>query len=300
VNAGGTTAVASGVAVPDVFGRTVSQARSLLTQPSVNLALGTAIDTFGAAVDPNTTAGAARLVIGQSPVAGTRVPVGSPVNLVIAAQGTVTPPPPPTITRTETATGTAATSFRVGDTIAIVGTNFNVVTSQNAVTFDGRAAASVTADAADPTRRLLVVVPTGIPSGPVNPGDPDKAGVVVSVSVAGSAAATTTITVRAPSGVPQPSITSFTNPQFVGSAVTVIGQNFSTTAARNVVSLGGVAATVTSATATQIVFTVPNFADLSMVSGSVKVVTIMLTVNDAGGTAIGTVLSSTPLTVMRP
>src|SRR5262249_28155126 len=86
LNALSTGAPAPGVSVPDVFGRTLSQARTLITQPSVNLALGTTLDAFGTAVDPNASASANRLVIGQAPAAGSLVPVGSPVNLVLAAQ----------------------------------------------------------------------------------------------------------------------------------------------------------------------------------------------------------------------
>ena len=301
-NAGGGATVPTGVPVPDLFGKTAGQARTTLMQPSVNLAMGTTIDTTGVIVDPTTADGGARVVINQSPSAGTYVPAGSPVNLVVAAAPSTgsTTPPPPTITRTEDIAHTATSTFRVGDTFVIVGTNFSPTASQNAVTFDGRAAASVAVDATDPTRRLVVVVPTGIPGAPVNPGDPDKAGVVVSVSVGGSTPATTTITVRAPSGVPQPTITNFTTPQFVGSAVTVNGTNFGPTAARNVVTLSGVGATVTSASATQIVFTVPNFSDLSSTSGSTKLVTITIVVKDGSGNTIGQVVSSTNLTVVRP
>src|SRR5687767_4195360 len=83
VNAfGGSTGPVSGVEVPELFGRTLTQARALLTQPSVNLALGTTIDTVGTMVDPNAPANATRIVLGQNPVAGTRRPVGSPVSLV--------------------------------------------------------------------------------------------------------------------------------------------------------------------------------------------------------------------------
>jgi hypothetical protein len=83
VNAGGTT-VPSGVAVPDVFGMPLAQARTTITQPSVNLTLGSVFDVFGNAVNPNASISAARLVLGQVPPANTRVPVGSAVNLTVA------------------------------------------------------------------------------------------------------------------------------------------------------------------------------------------------------------------------
>jgi PASTA domain len=81
------TGTVTGIAVPDVFGLTLGVARTMITQPSVNLVLGTALDAFGVLVDPNGSTSAARIVIGQSPPPGTRVPVGSTVNLIVAAQG---------------------------------------------------------------------------------------------------------------------------------------------------------------------------------------------------------------------
>ncbi len=55
-----------------------------------------------------------------------------------------------------------------------------------------------------------------------------------------------------------PTITSFTpSSGAVGTSVTITGTNFNTTAANNVVYFGGVKASVTSATATQLVVTVP-------------------------------------------
>ncbi|MGH9238575.1 MAG: IPT/TIG domain-containing protein [Vicinamibacterales bacterium] len=282
---GGTTAPPSGVQVPDVFGRTLSQARSLITAPSVNLALGTTLDSSGTLVDPNAPGSATRLVIGQAPSAQVFVPVGSPVNLVIASSsGSTTPPPPPTITRTENLGGIAQSSFRVGETLVIFGNNFSLTTSQNSVSFDGTPAASVTSDPADPTRRLRVVVPTGIPGAPVNPPDPAKPGVVISVSVGGSAAATVAITVNPPSAVPQPTITNI-NPkaQFVNQNVTIAGTNYSSIQSRNLVRIGTtnpVNATVVSSTTTQIVFTVPDLPDLPGTSLSTIQKPIVVIVTD--------------------
>ena len=85
VNAGGGATVPSGVAVPDVFGMALAQARTAITQPAVNLTLGQVFDVFGTAINPNASVSAARLVLGQVPPANTRVPVGSPVSLTVAA-----------------------------------------------------------------------------------------------------------------------------------------------------------------------------------------------------------------------
>jgi PASTA domain-containing protein len=90
LSAGGAPGV--GVPVPDVFGLQLGQARTTITQPSVNLTLGAALDVFGTVIDPNAAGSAARVVIGQAPPAATRVPVGSPVNLTLSSQaGTSVP-----------------------------------------------------------------------------------------------------------------------------------------------------------------------------------------------------------------
>ncbi len=81
---GGGGAPAAGVPVPDVFGVALSQARSMIMQPSVNLNVGSVFDVFGTAISPNAQSAAARLVLGQSPPAFTRVTVGSLVNLTVA------------------------------------------------------------------------------------------------------------------------------------------------------------------------------------------------------------------------
>ncbi len=85
INALQTGAPGAGVSVPDVFGVALSQAKAVITQPSVNLTLGSVFDVFGTAINPNTPASAARLVLGQAPPALARVTVGSPVNLTVAA-----------------------------------------------------------------------------------------------------------------------------------------------------------------------------------------------------------------------
>jgi hypothetical protein len=298
---GGISSPATGVAVPDLFGRTLDQARALLTQPTTNLALGTTLDPFGVVVDPNAAGSGSRFVLNQSPSATTRVPVGTPVNLVIAAVSPGSPQPTPIVQRTETLTGTVTSTFRVGETLVIVGSGFNVATGLNTVTFDGQPAASIASDPANPTGRLRVVVPTGIPGGPVNPGDPAKPNVQLAVRNSGSTPAIFPITVDAPSGVPMPSITGFTPPQqFVGSNVTVNGANFSNVLARNVVTLNGTAATVVTATPAQIVFTVPNLPGLGLPSGSSLSVPITVTVNDGGGNPIGSAVSATTLIARRP
>lgn len=84
INALQTGAPGAGVAVPDLFGMPLAQARTTVTQPSVNLTLGPVYDVFGTSINPNASVSASRLVLGQGPPANTRVPVGSPVSLTVA------------------------------------------------------------------------------------------------------------------------------------------------------------------------------------------------------------------------
>lgn len=249
--------------VPDVFGSFLSDARTVLSQPALQLSLGFTFDVHGAAVDPLAPANQSLVVLNQSPVANALVAVNTPVNLVVsAAASTPAPAPapsPPTVTRAEKPDGTTATAFAVGSTMVIVGTNFSATAAQNTVKFD-TVTTPATPDPADPTRRLLVVVPTGIPNAPVNSGDAARPGVVVSVKRGDNATtATTTITVNAPVAS-QPTIANVAPAtQFETLNITITGTNFTAGAK---VFIRDQAATVVSVAATQIVATVPNFGDI--------------------------------------
>jgi hypothetical protein len=265
--------------VPNVLGTRLVDARALITQPSTQLALGFVIDVSGAAVDPLAGANSSLIVLNQSPVADTRVVPNTSVNLVVSQTSTGGTTPgnlPPTITRTETPTGTVTTTFPVNGTMIIVGTNFSANAAENKVTFDNTTA-NVTVDPADPTRRLVVIVPTGIPGAPVNPGDAARPGVVVSVQTATGAPATTTVTVSAPAAQ-QPTITSVTPAtQFEGNNITIAGTNFAPEAQ---VVIRGTTAAVVSRTSTQIVATVPDFPDIN--SGALVPASLTVSVPDVG------------------
>jgi hypothetical protein len=249
--------------VPNVFGAFLGDARAAILQPGRQLMLGFTFDITGAAIDPLSSANFNLIVLNQSPPGGSLVAPNTQVNLVVSQQlaggggGTT---PPPTITRTETVGGTAATSFAVNGSLAIVGTNFSATASQNTVTFDGTPG-TVASDPADPTRRLIVNVPTGIPGAPVNPGDAPKAGVVLSVRRLGGEPVTTTVTITAPVAN-QPTIATV-NPatQFENQNVTITGTNFAANAQVRV--RGTLATIVGTPTATTIVFTVPDFGDIT-------------------------------------
>lgn len=258
--------------VPDLLGTFLSDARALITQPASQLALGFAIDALGAAIDPIAAANARLIVLNQSPAANSRVAPNTPVNLIVSAAtaGSQTGSPP-TIIQAETATGTVATSFPVNGTMVLVGANFSANAAQNMVKFDGTPA-TVTVDPADPTRRLFVVVPTGILGAPVASTDPPKPGVIVTLQTPIGSPATLTITVDPPLST-QPKISTVTPPtQYEKEDITIVGVNFSASAQ---VLIRDVAATIVSATATQIVATVPDFADIlpgSPVTASLKVI----------------------------
>lgn len=292
-------------AVPNVLGAFLRDAITAITIPSRQLSMGFVLDVTGATVDPHVSSNLTLVVLNQSPVGDQRVAPSTPVNLIVSGSiGVSTPPvnPPTTISRTETATGTVATSFRVGEAMVLVGTNFRVTTALNTITFNGQPAVNISNDLSDATRRLNLIVPTGIAGAPVNPGDAALAGVVLSITTPGNSPVTTTVTVTAPSGLAQPSISGFTpGAQFEGAALTINGTNFSTVITRNQVMIGGTVAngglqaTVTSATATQLVVTVPQFSNLTPGQSGLKQVSVSTL--DASGTVIGTAIFSSSLSV---
>jgi hypothetical protein len=75
------------------------------------------------------------------------------------------------------------------------------------------------------------------------------------IATAGGRADTVTVTVTVPSSVVITSIAPATVP--AGGTITITGEGFSTTPSQNVVTIGGIVATVTAATATQLTVTVP-------------------------------------------
>ncbi|HEV8433747.1 MAG TPA: IPT/TIG domain-containing protein, partial [Thermoanaerobaculia bacterium] len=167
---------------------------------------------------------------------------------------------PPTIASIAPTAGKTAG----GDGITATGTNFDDTTTT--LTIGGVPATNVVV--VSPTS-LTATTPAGS-AGPVN----------VAVTTAGGSAML--------SGgftyVPPPVIASFTPTSgTAGSNVTITGQNFATVAANDTVTIGGAAAAVVSATATQLIVTVPANA----ISGAIAVTAI-------GGTAT----SATPFTVI--
>ena len=129
-------------------------------------------------------------------------------------------------------------SAGLGSTITITGTNFSTTAANNVVTING-VTATVTAATAT---QLSVTVPACSGTGDVK--------VTVGSTTATAASQFTFVS--------PPTITSiWPLSGGYGSTVVITGTNFSTTAANNKVTINGVDATVTAATATQLTVTVP-------------------------------------------
>ncbi|WP_185958489.1 IPT/TIG domain-containing protein [Fodinibius sediminis] len=139
----------------------------------------------------------------------------------------------------------------VGTTVTITGQNFSPMADENTVTFNGTKASVSSAS----TTELVVAIPQNATSGPVN------------VSVGSQTATGPTFTVsEAP--VPQPGISDLSPKSGpAGTQVTITGQNFSSTADENTVTFNGTEASVSSASETELVATVPQAAT----NGPVKV-----------------------------
>jgi YD repeat-containing protein len=148
------------------------------------------------------------------------------------------------------------TSGPVGTQVLIYGTGFSATPANNAVTFNG-VAATVSAATAN---KLTATVPSGATTGPI--------GVVAGTN---SAASSASFTVTSGTSANTPTISSFTpSVGAPGTAVTISGTNFDSTAARNEVSFNAAAAVATTASPTSIGTSVPSIAG----SGAITVRTI--------------------------
>jgi hypothetical protein len=141
----------------------------------------------------------------------------------------------------------APVSTSPGHRLTITGVNFSTIPSENVVSFNNTAQAL--ASSSTPTT-LNVIVPTGATSGKLK------------VTVNGASVVST-----ADFKILEPAITSFT-PQhgLPGETVTINGSNFGAVSADNVVKFNGTTATITSASDTQIIATVPSLASTGAVT----------------------------------
>lgn len=146
-------------------------------------------------------------------------------------------------------TGISPTQGPVGILVTITGTGFNASASDNVVTFNGVSATISSATAL----QIVAAVPVSATTG------------VVKVTVNGKDATGPSFTVT--TATPVITITSL-NPLSgsVGTVVTITGSGFNAVAAQNIVKFNGTPATVTTASATQLVTSVPTGATTGTVT----------------------------------
>lgn len=127
-----------------------------------------------------------------------------------------------------------------GDQVTITGNNFSTTVPNNIVSFNGGTATVVNASAT----QLTVIVPATAFTGKIYVTVNGQTGVSASdFTKAGSTSA--------------PVIVSFTPTGSIGDTIVIKGTNFSTTPSSNIISFNGVAATVVTATNTELTVIVP-------------------------------------------
>lgn len=147
--------------------------------------------------------------------------------------------------------GFSPTSGEVGDSVTISGSNFGESVSTNVVTINGAVAEISSAS----SNEIVAIIPSGGTS-------------VGKITVtANGAMATSSGDFTIEDDEVSLSILSFTSSGSAGSTIAIIGTGFSTTASENVVTIGGVTATVSAATETQLMVVVP----INAVSGVITV-----------------------------
>ena len=245
----GTPTPGGTVVVPTVIGRPLSQAKTILEVPTLQLSLGSVLNTSGTLVDPVQTSSASLMVLSQIPQPGTRVAPNTSVDLLVAASGSsTTPQPPPTLT-------TISSPVRVGSEVTITGSGFASLHSANTVLFDGTAGTVVSGH----TQTLVVRVPNGIPSGPNIPGDASKPNVKVKVMAAGVESTNQlSVTVEAPvAGQVQITKRTPEPPNAVATGGTLVIEGSGFVPGSTTVEFDGVAGAITTAATGSLSVTVP-------------------------------------------
>jgi hypothetical protein len=223
---------AGSVTVPNLFGRTLSSAQLLISEPQVKLKLGNTVDAFGAALNPGLSTTKQKIVIGQVPTAGARVAVNSTIDVLLSAQPEAGTGPTPT--QESKITGFNPAKTPIGEKVTIFGVNFDVDPAKNKVTF---ADTPATAPEKGGTTELLVRIPS-IPNPPS--GSNEKKVSVIVETPAGKATGETIL--LPPLEGPAPELTSIKGADpdvlVVGEIATIVGKNFSTKLQENSVTFG--------------------------------------------------------------
>jgi hypothetical protein len=245
------------VTVPNLYGETLGNARTVLTTGTPPLGLGPVLlDSNGLSVNPTHPDNQFRRVIGQVPPAGARVVGNSLVSLLIAGEPSSTTP-----TNGPEITGFLPGSIPMGEEVQILGKNFASQPGNNLVRFNG-VPITGTPSVRSTTFSLYVIVPTGIPNVPTTPGaTPVNVTVTVVNQTTGKQVESTTLKVGPSTGIVKPVITgvSPTNPR-VNTQIVITGTGFTSDASPVRVFFGdeptgGVAPTQSSATS--LTLTVP-------------------------------------------
>lgn len=191
------------------------------------------IVTFNGVAATVISATATTLVV-TAPSSTTGLVVVKNGNLTALTQPTFTYIGPPIVTSLSPASGT------MGTQVTIIGQNFSATPANNIVTFNG-----VSAMVTNSTTTTITVTAPGSSTGAVAV----KVGTQTAVNQP-------TFTYVSPPVVSGLSPTTGAN----GTVMTITGQNFSTTPGDNIVTINGVAATVTQATSTSLTVTIPDIA----------------------------------------
>lgn len=260
------------IVVPDLFGRTLTQARQILTLPAQQLSLGSLVDAVGANVNPNSAEAGALIVIGQYPVPGARSVPGGAVSLLLSATPGAGGPP---TSQSPTIGGFSPEPAPAGAIVTIVGTNFLAARASNIVTIGGL---PVAAEFGSNFLQLLVRVPTNLPGAPATPEDDDvEFPVIVNTGIGTPASAMLTVTAP-PAGPAAPALTAVNNiapgvfQPTVGQSVEILGQNFSSTSLENLIHFGATAtAPAQTATPTRLTVIIPNIPEITGPTAGVNI-----------------------------
>jgi hypothetical protein len=250
------------VEVPRLVGLTLGQAQSQLAQSGSNFLVDEAYDTLGISINPNTNEARARRVLNQVPPPGARVASAGPIDVILSASGTTTPPttPAPSIT------SISPRPVELGAELTLSGINFGSPPGLLTITIDGE---PVQPSLHQP-QTIRFVVPDELPNVPTGGRD----STVVITTDGGQASTNSLATGARPRLIPTsgtlPRVTGMLNASgasipldgsgqiTIGQNVTINGQNFLPSAGQNQLVIttqsGAMFRPVSTATANQITF----------------------------------------------
>ena len=271
--------------VPRLVGLTLGQGQTLLSAAGTGFSVGSALDVFGAPLNPNTNASRALRVLNQVPPPGALASIAGAIDVVLAGTaGGVAPQPVPA----PTLGAFSPIPVELQAELTIEGSNFGTPPSPLSVTIDGQNAA------VDSLRRqdgqLVVTVPALVPAPPAG----GRTVNVVVTAAGGTVSSNTLPAASRPRVIPasgtRPAITQIRDAAgavvapdgllLVQGQMTIAGTNFiAGTGKRLIVVVSGTeqsfAVPAAGATAIQIVADVPRPASLTnsnpAVSGTLQV-----------------------------